>query len=104
MKIAFRTDVSNQIGTGHFMRCLTLADQLKKQGAQIHFICRDLPKYLSEMLNAKDMEYISKKWLLCQHITRRCGVFRTQGQWMQLTILGVGEVHLSDVKLLRRSC
>jgi UDP-2,4-diacetamido-2,4,6-trideoxy-beta-L-altropyranose hydrolase len=58
MKIAFRTDVSNQIGTGHFMRCLTLADQLKKQGAQIHFICRDLPKYLSEMLKAKDIEYI----------------------------------------------
>ena len=59
MKIAFRTDASNQIGTGHFMRCLTLADELKKQGAHIIFISRNLPPHLSEMLNAKGMEYIS---------------------------------------------
>jgi UDP-2,4-diacetamido-2,4,6-trideoxy-beta-L-altropyranose hydrolase len=58
MKIVFRTDASNQIGTGHFMRCLTLADQLKEQGAHIHFICRDLPAHLSEILNAKGMKYI----------------------------------------------
>jgi UDP-2,4-diacetamido-2,4,6-trideoxy-beta-L-altropyranose hydrolase len=59
MKIAFRTDASNQIGTGHFMRCLALADELKKQGAHIIFICRNLPPHLSEMLNAKGVEYIS---------------------------------------------
>jgi UDP-2,4-diacetamido-2,4,6-trideoxy-beta-L-altropyranose hydrolase len=41
------------------MRCLTLADELKKQGAQIRFISRNLPPHLSEMLNAKGMEYIS---------------------------------------------
>ena len=58
MKIVFRTDASSQIGTGHFMRRLTLADQLKKQGAHIHFICRDLPTHLSEMLKTRDMEYI----------------------------------------------
>jgi len=56
--IAFRVDASNQIGTGHFMRCLTLAHALKKQGAHIYFICRDLPAYLSEMLNAKGIKYI----------------------------------------------
>ena len=58
MKIAFRVDASNQIGTGHFMRSLTLADELKKQGAQIRFISRDLPAHLSIMLNAKGLEYI----------------------------------------------
>ncbi|MCF8185739.1 MAG: UDP-2,4-diacetamido-2,4,6-trideoxy-beta-L-altropyranose hydrolase [Sulfuritalea sp.] len=56
--IAFRVDASNQIGTGHFMRCLTLADELKKQGAQIRFISRNLPTHLSVMLTAKGMEYL----------------------------------------------
>ena len=59
MKIAFRVDASNQIGTGHFMRCITLADELKKQGARISFISRNLPPHLSEMLNARKIEYIS---------------------------------------------
>jgi len=58
MKVAFRTDATRQIGTGHFMRCLTLADELKKQGAQIRFISRNLPAHLSDMLNEKGMEYV----------------------------------------------
>ena len=42
-KIAFRTDASLQIGTGHVMRCLTLADAMQAAGAQCHFICREHP-------------------------------------------------------------
>jgi UDP-2,4-diacetamido-2,4,6-trideoxy-beta-L-altropyranose hydrolase len=58
MKVAFRTDASNHIGTGHFMRCLSLAEELKKQGADIRFISRDLPVHLSDMLNIKSIELI----------------------------------------------
>jgi len=58
MKVAFRTDASNQIGTGHFMRCLALAEGLKKQGADIRFISRDLPEHLSNMLNTKDIKLV----------------------------------------------
>jgi UDP-2,4-diacetamido-2,4,6-trideoxy-beta-L-altropyranose hydrolase len=53
--IAFRTDATGQIGTGHFMRCLTLADALKQRGAHVCFISRDLPVHLRDMLAAKDM-------------------------------------------------
>jgi len=41
MKVVFRVDASLKIGTGHVMRCLTLARALKKQGAQVEFICRE---------------------------------------------------------------
>ncbi|HWK42605.1 MAG TPA: UDP-2,4-diacetamido-2,4,6-trideoxy-beta-L-altropyranose hydrolase [Croceibacterium sp.] len=39
-QIAFRTDASLEIGTGHVMRCLTLADVLRQRGADCTFICR----------------------------------------------------------------
>ena len=41
-RVAFRVDASTIIGSGHIMRCLTLADALRTQGAGINFICRGL--------------------------------------------------------------
>lgn len=40
MKYVFRTDASLLIGTGHVMRCITLADVLKERGNEVSFICR----------------------------------------------------------------
>lgn len=50
MHIALRTDASLQIGTGHVMRCLTLADALREYGAECTFICRPHPGHLLELI------------------------------------------------------
>tara|TARA_R100001377_G_scaffold22165_3_gene11845 strand:- start:6176 stop:7705 length:1530 start_codon:yes stop_codon:yes gene_type:complete len=43
VKVSFRADASLTIGTGHVMRCLTLARELRGQGVTCRFICRTLP-------------------------------------------------------------
>lgn len=53
MKIAFRADASLQMGTGHVMRCLTLADALKAKGAECRFICREHPGNLIDFIRSK---------------------------------------------------
>jgi UDP-2,4-diacetamido-2,4,6-trideoxy-beta-L-altropyranose hydrolase len=53
MKIVIRTDASIQIGSGHVMRCLTLADELKKRQASVFFVCRDLPGNLTSLIEQK---------------------------------------------------
>ncbi len=50
MKIAFRVDASLAIGTGHVMRCRTLAAALQKKGAHIQFITRAHAGHLADML------------------------------------------------------
>lgn len=50
MKVVFRVDASIQIGTGHVMRCLTLAGALRENGAKITFICREHSGHLLELI------------------------------------------------------
>jgi len=56
MKIIFRTDASIDIGTGHVMRCLTLADVLCRKGAECRFICREHTGHLIELIRARGYE------------------------------------------------
>ena len=53
MRVVFRCDASIQIGTGHVMRCLTLADALVKNGAECHFICREHEGHLLELIRQR---------------------------------------------------
>lgn len=51
--VVFRVDASLQIGSGHVMRCLTLAAALRKQGAQCHFLCREHAGHLCHDIESR---------------------------------------------------
>lgn len=53
MKVAFRVDASLQIGSGHVMRCLTLAEALRAKGAECHFIGRAHPGHLLDVIRQR---------------------------------------------------
>ena len=52
-KATFRVDSSTKIGAGHLLRCLTIADELKKCGYEVTFICRNLSGNLISLINYK---------------------------------------------------
>lgn len=53
MKVVFRADASIHIGTGHVMRCLTLAEELRRQGGECEFICRAHEGHLGSLITQK---------------------------------------------------
>lgn len=53
LRIAVRTDASIGIGSGHVVRCMTLSQELRRRGAEVRFICAQLPgHYISAIAQA----------------------------------------------------
>ncbi len=53
LNVVFRVDASASIGTGHVMRCLTLANALAKKGAEVSFICREHEGHLCDLIEER---------------------------------------------------
>ena len=79
MQIVFRVDSSIILGSGHLMRCLTLAGRLRKEKhAEIHFISRDLEGNLHDKI--KDAGFI------LHALPRHAPVERLEGYAAWLTV------------------
>ncbi|MBU3540800.1 UDP-2,4-diacetamido-2,4,6-trideoxy-beta-L-altropyranose hydrolase [Polynucleobacter sp. UB-Tiil-W10] len=85
MRVAFRLDASKQIGTGHFVRCLTVANWLKRRGAHTRFICYPLPQSLIDQLDRQGHEYypISE---LAEVVSKSKGQANTHGHWIPTSL------------------
>lgn len=53
MNIVIRADAAVHIGSGHIMRCLTLADELRERGSTVQFVCRAWEGNLERYIAAK---------------------------------------------------
>ncbi|PFE00325.1 UDP-2,4-diacetamido-2,4,6-trideoxy-beta-L-altropyranose hydrolase [Bacillus cereus] len=79
MNILIRVDASIEIGTGHVMRCLTLAEELKNQGHQISFISRELDGHMCNFIKSQGHTvYMLPKMKL---VRNNCNT--THAQWLQ---------------------
>jgi UDP-2,4-diacetamido-2,4,6-trideoxy-beta-L-altropyranose hydrolase len=59
MVTLIRTDASVQIGSGHVMRCLTLAEALSSRGDDVVFVCREHPGNLIDRIRAAGYKVLS---------------------------------------------
>lgn len=58
MKVLLRADASVSMGSGHIMRCLTLAKALTQRGAVCDFICRPHQGHLIDWLREQNVTVI----------------------------------------------
>lgn len=56
MRIAFRVDASTSMGSGHAMRCLTLAEGLRQRGDDVLFVSRRHPGHLCELMAGRGFD------------------------------------------------
>ena len=57
MDVAVRVDASKEIGVGHFMRCLTLANALANKGARVRIVSVQAPDHLRRMAGDRGFEF-----------------------------------------------
>ena len=79
MKITFRCDAAIHIGTGHVMRCLTLAAALSdKYKASISFICRAHDGHLANKIKQSGFDV----FLLPKNSTFKAGNYPEHAAWL----------------------
>lgn len=82
MHVVFRVDSSLEIGAGHVMRCLTLADALRVNGSTCFFVCRAQPGDLISLIQQRGYEVLLLPVLSTD--PKDAGEGCSYGQWLGL--------------------
>lgn len=98
MFIVFRVDASIKIGTGHVMRCLTLANQLKQRGTDITFICRNLEGNLHDLIEEKGFK------LLTLQKPKICKTNNPYSDWLEVSQEQDAKETIQAIKYVNSHC
>ena len=79
MQIIFRVDSSSIIGSGHLMRCLTLAQQYRKEGYSVTFVCRELEGNLAGLVKEQGFQ------LYMLPVAKKDETLTGYGKWLTVT-------------------
>ena len=85
MKVFIRVDASVYIGSGHVMRCLSLADMLNNWGCYVVFVMRSQPGDLCAYTESRGFQVERLRRPPSPMIPRNTGDYRA---WLQVSILG----------------
>lgn len=80
VQVVIRADASTEIGTGHVMRCLTLADKFKRNGAMVQFVCREHPGHFCDLI--QQMGYPVFRLPYCEQKANEADVNYAYAHWL----------------------
>lgn len=82
MKFVFRVDSSIQIGTGHVMRCITLANHLKSKGHQCIFISRAHDGHISSYVLDNGHKLYLNNNFECSNAGKNANEWNDHAHWL----------------------
>jgi UDP-2,4-diacetamido-2,4,6-trideoxy-beta-L-altropyranose hydrolase len=82
-----RADASRELGTGHVMRCLTLAERLRQKTANVVFACVSQPGDMVELIRAAGFEVVDARWSPPRNV-----------DWLVIDHYGLDRAYASDMR------
>lgn len=100
MRVVFRCDASIQIGTGHVMRCLTLADALIAKSTECYFVCREHEGHLLEVIKQRGHQAYSLPFEGDMENSSKGGIKLLHANWLGATQQEDAQQCIDIIKLI----